>query len=315
MNKSIITILVFINFISCVSVDLRKSYQRPLQEHTIIKGKSEKKIVIIDIIGNIGTQGSSSLLEQNISVVQKVVSRLQLAEYDPLVKGVILRIDSPGGTVVGSEILFDEISKFKKRSGKKIVAYVLNVAASGGYYAAIAADKIISHPSSIVGSVGAIYLYPELTDLSKKVGVTMHVHKSGHLKDMGSVFKKPTKEEKILLDNKVKILGNNFLDQVIKSRKISDKKFIKEIETAQVFIASKAKYIGLIDQLGSLYDAVDDVIALSKSSGASVVSYRRDMVLNDTLYNSITTQLSGGNFLQEKLLKLLTRSGFYYLFL
>ena len=118
-----------------------------------------------------------------------------------------------------------------------------------------------------------------------------------------------------MLDNKVKMLGNNFLDQVIKSRKISDKKFIKEIETAQVFIASKAKYIGLIDQLGSLYDAVDDVIALSKSSGASVVSYRRDMVLNDTLYNSITTQLSGGNFLQEKLLKLLTRSGFYYLFL
>ena len=70
-----------------------------------------------------------------------------------------------------------------------------------------------------------------------------------------------------------------------------------------------------LHQLGSLYDAVDDVIALSKSSGASVVSYRRDMVLNDTLYNSITTQLSGGNFLQEKLLKLLTRSGFYYLFL
>ena len=196
MNKSIITILVFINFISCVSVDLRKSYQRPLQEHTIIKGKSEKKIVIIDIIGNIGTQGSSSLLEQNISVVQKVVSRLQLAEYDPLVKGVILRIDSPGGTVVGSEILFDEISKFKKRSGKKIVAYVLNVAASGGYYAAIAADKIISHPSSIVGSVGAIYLYPELTDLSKKVGVTMHVHKSGHLKDMGSVFKNLQKKRR-----------------------------------------------------------------------------------------------------------------------
>ena len=139
----------------------------------------------------------------------------ELAEYDPLVKGVILRIDSPGGTVVGSEILFDEISKFKKRSGKKIVAYILNVAASGGYYAAIAADTIMSHPSSIVGSVGAIYLYPEVTELSKKVGVTMHVHKSGHLKDMGSIFKKPTKEEKVLLDNKVKMLGKSFLNQVI----------------------------------------------------------------------------------------------------
>ena len=101
------------------------------------------------------------------------------AEKDPDIKAVILKINSPGGSATASDILYREINAYKQRSGVKIVAAMMGLAASGGYYVAMPADTIVAHPTTVTGSVGAVFIKPEVSGLMEKIGVDVTVHKSG----------------------------------------------------------------------------------------------------------------------------------------
>jgi protease IV len=296
----------------CLSLDLRTTSQRYLKEYIISTGRSDQKIAIIDINGTISTQGTSEIFDQQPSVVKQVIGKLELAERDPKVKAILLRISSPGGSSVASEMLYHEIKRFKQRSNKKILAYSIDVSASGAYYASIASDYIIAYPHSMVGSIGAVYVRPELKPLADKIGVKFHIYKSGSNKDMGNIFNSPSEKEKEINKNITNTLGKNFLNHVLKERKISDSKKIEKIASAQIFLAEEAQELGLIDTTGSIYDAIQKLEQLASINQAQIITYNHYDVPNDNLYNISSQSSIRQNF--DNLSKQLTQqSGYYYL--
>nr|WP_321513513.1 signal peptide peptidase SppA [uncultured Pseudodesulfovibrio sp.] len=258
----------------------------PLKEF-VVEGEGAGKIALIHLRGFLSSQPKQGMLAAKPSQVQELVSALKLAEMDDEVKGVVLAIDSPGGTTTGSDVLYHEIMGFKTRTGKKVVVAMFDVAASGGYYAALPADWIMAHPTTITGSVGVVFMRPKLVDLMDKVGVDVEISKSGRDKDMGSPFRPTTQEEAALFQAIIDDFAARFHMLVAKHRKLSDAD-MKTVKTARVFTANQAKKIGLIDEVGYIQDAFAKARSLSGlPTDCQVVSYRRDTYPNDNPYNTL----------------------------
>jgi protease-4 len=260
----------------------------PLKEF-VVEGDGDGKIALIHLKGFLVSQPRQGLLRAKPSQVQELVSNLRLAETDEEVRAVVIAIDSPGGTTTASDILYHEISDFKRRTGKKVVVAMFDVAASGGYYAALPADWILAHPTTITGSVGVIFMRPKLHGLLNKVGVDVEVSKSGADKDMGSPFRATTPEEVALFQAIIDDYAARFHMLVAKHRNLSEANMIT-VKTARVFTANQAKAIGLIDQVGYIQDAFGKARTMSGlATNAKVVAYRRDTYPNDNPYNSMNS--------------------------
>jgi protease-4 len=203
---------------------------------------------------------------------------------------VVIKINSPGGTITASEQLYHEIKRFKSRTGLPLVAMLMDVAASGGYYAALPADEIIAHPTTITGSVGVIYLQPKVRGLLDKLGVEMEVAKSGDQKDMGSLFRATDPLEAQLIETMITQLAERFMGAMIYHRPDTEQ-WRSTIASARIFLGGEALELGLIDGLGYLTDAVARAQALAGlPEDATVVSYGRRPAANPTLYHSPQTQ-------------------------
>ena len=285
----------------------------PLKEF-VVEGKGEGKLALVHLRGFLTTEPSQGMLRARPSQVQELVNSLKLAEKDDEVGGVVIAIDSPGGTTTASDILYHEISAFKERSGKTVVAAMFDVAASGGYYAALPADWILAHPTTITGSVGVVFMRPKLTGLMDKVGVDVEVSKSGEDKDMGSPFRPTTPEEAALFQAIIDDFAARFHSLVAKHRHLSAAD-MKVVKTARVFTANQAKAIGLIDQVGYVQDAFAKARVLAGlGKDCEVVTYRRDTYPNDNPYNTLDSAQPGKMNLLGVDASFLTppRAGFYY---
>ena len=170
------------------------------------------------------------------------------------IKGIILRIDSPGGGVGASQEIYKEVLKTRKE--KKVVVSMGSVAASGGYYIAAAGDKIMANPGTITGSIGVIMEFYQFKELAEKIGVGLEVIKSGEFKDVGSSYREPTEREKELLTSFVKNIHEQFINAVSTGRNLSVEK-VREIADGRILSGEMAKDLGLIDHLGNFQDAVD----------------------------------------------------------
>jgi protease-4 len=288
----------------------------PLEEFTL-QGKAEQKILMIPIRGIISDAPRETTFRTRPSMVQEIVSQLRKAEKDSKIKAVLLQINSPGGSVTASDVLYNEFAGFKKRTGVTIVAAMMDVAASGGYYVALPSDAIVAHPTTVTGSVGVLFLRPKVTGLMEKIGVSVEVNKSGKDKDMGSPFRPVSPEEEKILQNLTDQLGRRFVDLVAKHRGLDPGK-IQQISTARVYLADDALKLGLVDQIGYL----DDAIAVARTraglpADAKVVVYRRTEYPNDNIYNTFINQEGGGGIslfsLEQLGLPTEMNSGFYYL--
>ncbi|MBA4395078.1 MAG: signal peptide peptidase SppA, partial [Desulfobacca sp.] len=230
-----------------------------------------------------------------------------------------LEINSPGGTITASDILYHEIMAFKKRTNIKIVAALMDVAASGGYYIALPADGITAHPTTITGSVGVIFINPKVAGLMDKLGLGVEINKSGQEKDIGSPFRSSTPEEQKIFKELTHKLGRRFLDLVAKHRQM-DAKALTDISTARIYLADEALQLRLIDRIGYLDDAISEAKSLAGlSPEAKVVVYRRSTFPNDTPYNTAisTFQNSGGPLVDLNLPEIIPNlnPGFYYLWM
>ena len=241
----------------------------PLKEF-VVEGEGEGKIALIYLKGVLVSQPRQGLIRTRPSQVQELVSALRLIEVDDEVKAVVIAIDSPGGTTTASDILYHEIMDFKQRTNKKVVAAMFDVAASGGYYAALPADWIMAHPTTITGSVGVIFMRPKLTGLLDKVGVDMEITKSGEDKDMGSPFRPTTPEEADMFQAIIDDYAARFHMLVAKHRTLTPAN-MEIVKTARIFTANQAKKIGLIDQIGYIQDAFTKARQLSGLDRKSVV--------------------------------------------
>ena len=307
---------IIINGCGAPNIKLFTDASTPLQEFTL-QGKEKGKVLIIPIRGIISDSTKKGVLYDMPSMVQEIVSQLRIAEKDEEIRAVLLKIDSPGGSTTASDILYHEIMAFKKRTGAKVVAAMMDIAASGGYYVSLPSDLIIAHPTTVTGSIGVIFIRPELTDIMGKIGLDIEVIKSGQNKDMGSPFRQSTEEEQKIFQGLINELGGRFINLVAKHRKI-DQNILSDISTARVYLAREALQLGLVDKIGYLNDAVLQAKKLAGlNEDCKVIVYRRTRYPNDNIYNTSTTKFGsqGLSLIDLGILDSITSlsTGFYYL--
>lgn len=290
----------------------------PLKEYTI-EGKGSEKVLVIPIKGFLSDTSETSILSSKPGTVQEVVSQLRLAGKDSGIKALVLEINSPGGSTTSSDMLYHEIMAFKERRQVPIVAVFMDVAASGGYYVALPADRIIAHPTTVTGSVGVVLIQPRVAGLMDKIGVAVDVTKSGREKDIGSPFRPATPEEQKIFQDLIDGLAGRFYGLVEKHRTVSANA-LASIKNARIYLPEDALKLGLIDRLGYLSDALDEARSLAKLRGdAKVIVYRRARYPNDNLYN-MSTSLEGSSpvsLIDLRLRELVPTlsPGFYYLWM
>jgi len=185
---------------------------------------------------------------------EDIVRQIRKYDDDNSIKGLVLRVDSPGGGVAASQEIYDQLMRFKE-NGKIIVASMGAVAASGGYYVSCAADSIVANPGTITGSIGVILSYPVFEQLLDKVGLKMEVIKSGDLKDVGNFARKVTPEDRKMLQALIDDTYDQFVNVVAESRDlvIDD---ARKISDGSIYTGRQAMELGLVDRLGTLRDAI-----------------------------------------------------------
>ena len=318
MNKAIILPAVLAAAFAACSPQIRLDLlgEDKIQEVVLLPSAAREKVLMIDIDGTISSALETGFLAREKSVVARVFERLERAAADPLVKAVILRLDTPGGEVTASDIVYHEVLRFKERTGRPVVGLMMSVAASGGYYIASACDIIVAHPSSLTGSIGVISIFPSLESLMSKVGVKVNVIKSGPSKDSGSPFREMTEEDRKLFQVIIDEYYEGFLEVVARGRKgkvpAAD---LRTIADGRIYTAPQALKLGLIDAVGYFDDAFGQAKDLASLKSAKLVSYTYFPKTKSNIYAS---RLGDFSPLDAKVLESMLavlKAGFYYLWL
>ncbi len=289
---------------------------RPLQEK-VIAGEGTDKILMLDISGIISTEDKSSLggLKKEPSIVARIKEELKLAQADKDIKALILRINSPGGMVTASDILHHEISQFKKATGAKVVACMLEMGTSGAYYVATSADNIIAHPTTVTGSVGVMILKLNLNGLMQKIGIQDETIKSGAKKDILFPLRSMTHDERKLVQQIVDHLQKRFLQVVRQGRPNMSQSELEQIADGRILDSQKALELGLIDQIGYMDDAIESAKQLAGLTQARVIIYRTPSSQKGNIYAQSQGAAFQANPVQSYLNGLLPSLNPYFMYL
>jgi len=192
-------------------------------------------------------------IEGTIVESEPIIDKIIKFRKSKRVKAIVLRINSPGGMVAPSQEIYQEIKKACKE--KKVIVSMESVAASGGYYIACTADKIVANPGTLVGSIGVILQIENIEELLNKIGLRRKVVKSGKYKDIGSITRPMTEEEEAILQEFSDDIYNQFVDAVAEGRGMKREEVLK-IADGRIFTGAQAIGLGLVDRLGNLQDAI-----------------------------------------------------------
>jgi protease-4 len=240
-------------------------------EEVIQAGPRATKIAVISVQGII-----------NGEKARDIYSQLKAAKEDKRVKGLIIRVNSPGGTISASDEIYNEILKYRSEEDKPAVAFMQGVAASGGYYTSVACEKIIAEPTTITGSVGVIaghFIFQEL--LEQKLGILPVIFKSGEKKDWPSPFQPITEEQRQYIQEKlIAPAYNRFVQVVADGRESLTLADVKRLADGSIYGAEEALAEKLIDKIGYLDEAIEQVKSLAGIEKAQVVEYRRPFSLS-----------------------------------
>lgn len=270
-----------------VSVTFTLGDRGRLQEATVYRdqGSPQAKIAVIDAAGVI-TEGGGGLMGRGSSSVHEMVRRLELARKDPDVKGVVVRINSPGGSVSASDTIYREIRAFRDETGKPVVASFGEVAASGGYYIALAADEIVTEPTSITGSIGVIIPIMNFSEGLGRIGVHSRAITSGPNKDLGNPMAPPRPSQELILQGIVDDMALRFHTLVRARRPAVDPALFGQLTDGRVVTGERAVEAGLADREGGLREAFGRAKELAGVSRARLVKYqaRSDSTSAPSLY-------------------------------
>jgi protease-4 len=253
------------------------SGRRDLQE-TVLEYDSTfafDKIVIIDVSGMIQNSERFELLGRGEQPVSLLLEQLDKARCDSRVKAVILRINSPGGTVVASELMHNEIMHFRETTGKPVIAVQMDVAASGAYFISCACDEIVAQPSTVTGSIGVIMMTVDLSGTLAKIGVSTDAITSGVHKDSGSPFRPMRPEERQLFQAIIDDMYAKFLDVVVAGRPKLTRERIRELADGRVYTATQALENGLIDRIATMRETVCETKERVGARSVKLVTYNR----------------------------------------
>lgn len=258
----------------CVIIPMGGFAPPTFQEVELQTGSSWRKILVLDVDGAITSGPKQSGFWSSDSTVVDVTEKLRKAEEDDSIKAVLLRVDSPGGGVTASDVIYRELLKFKEKTGKPIYVSMLDLCASGGYYISMAADEVYASPTTVTGSIGVITTLPQISGLSDKIGVSMEVIKSGKNKDMGAMWHKMTPEERDLFQGIIDDMYNSFVGVVAKNRTKLSEERIRELADGRVYTAKQAHEAGLVDGIMYLDEVIDHIAKKQNLKDPKVIIYR-----------------------------------------
>lgn len=310
-----IIILCALSIIIGINVSFKKEMVSKTQVSTT-KGNFQNiftagnKIALITLDGPISAESSGKIFGDLYSA-ESVQIALEQVKKDDSVKGVLLRINSPGGTVAMSQEIYNTVLRVRKE--KPVVVSMADVAASGGYYIASAADRIIASPGTLTGSIGVIFNTLEVKALADKLGVSSNVIKSGKFKDVGSMYRKMSPDEKILLQNLITQTYQQFVNAVIVGRverkdeykvkkTILNEKILKTYADGRIFNGEQAQELGFIDDLGGIHEAYQLTMEMAKEKfhlsdkEIPVVPFNRPAGISNFLLNVSESVIPQKNF-------------------
>ncbi len=255
--------------------------------------KSKKLKIFLIILGSflfisfLATLMESGLSSGKIAVVSvkgviidssSTIEELKQYRKNSAIKAIILRVDSPGGAVVPSQEIYEEIKRTTKV--KPVVVSMGSVAASGGYYISCPATKIIANPGTLTGSIGVLMELPNIKGLLDKIGVKSEIVKSGKYKDITSPFKPLQQDEREVLQKLIDDVHEQFIKAVSEGRKIPLEN-IKRIADGRVFTGIKAKELGLVDEIGDFDSAIKVAAQLGKIRGEPEIVYKKTSLIKE----------------------------------
>jgi protease-4 len=228
------------------------------------------KIVVIPLNGSVVGASQQGLLTSAGITPGLVRNYLEKAEADGFVKAVVLRIESPGGSAAASQEIANEIRRFREETGKPVVVSMGDVAASGGYYISVYADRIVANPATLTGSIGVISQLIYIEGLLEKLGLEMETIKAGEHKDMG--IRPLTDEEREILQAITDDLYEQFIDTVAEGRNLP-LETVRELATGQPYTGNQALELGLVDELGGRERAIELAAELAGVTAPTVEEY------------------------------------------
>jgi protease-4 len=271
----------------CIHLDLPLGGLGELEERVVL-GSAGPKILLLDVDGVLSEEaGEGSFgLGGRESAVARVREQLERARDDGEVRAVLLRIQSPGGSVTASDVLYREVLRFKEETKRPVIAQCMGLCASGGYYVAMAADALWVHPTTVTGSIGVIFSGLSLAGLMEKLGVENQTLTSGAYKDAGSALRRMTEAERAQLQSVVDDLQARFLEVVRAGRPRLDAEAVARLADGRIYTARQAKEAGLVDEIGYLPETVKEVERRAGLSTSRVVVYHRPRELRENLYSA-----------------------------
>ncbi len=299
-----------------------------LQERVVQRGKglSPDKVAIIEVEGMLMNVRAGGFLQPQENKVSLFTQQMRAAARDPSVKAVVLRVNSPGGTVTASDTMYETVRNFRRVTKKPVIASTQEVAASGGYYVACAADRVIVQPTSVVGSIGVIFESVQFKGAMDKLGITSEAIKSGSLKDMGSPFKLLRDDEKEVMQEMVDEYFTRFVTLVRQRRPQLKEEVVTDLDaykkpgyagvfSGRVYSGAKAVELGLADRTGLLTDAIDAARKRANVPNAGAILYKRPYGYGGSIYANTQTPTPKSNVLRLELpeMNAFLPDGFYYL--
>ena len=283
----IILIIAALAIAGCAFINIPLTREEgPLVER-VVEGTGKKKVLLVDVSGLItDREKRRGLAGRRPPMTARIREELLQAKADPLVAGVILRINTPGGTVAASDTIYHEVMEFRKRSGKPVYASITGMGTSGGYYVACAADKVHAHPTAVTGSIGVIAVQMNFEGLMAKLGIEDKTYKTGRLKALMSPFRGATPEEKKIIQSLLEGFHERFVDVVSAARKDRlNREQVAALADGRPYSSPDASSQGLIDAVSYLPETIEGMKQDLGLTEARVIRYLRPGAYGGSIYS------------------------------
>ncbi|SFL59289.1 signal peptide peptidase A. Serine peptidase. MEROPS family S49 [Gracilibacillus orientalis] len=255
-------------------------------EKVVEKGSSANKIAVLHLDGVIQDTTPSTVFNTNSYNHQRFLDMLDKAGEDNRVNGIILRVNTPGGGVVESDQIHDKILEIQEKYEKPIYVSMGNTAASGGYYIAAPADKIVAHNATLTGSIGVIMESFNFAEFADEQGIDFNTIKSGEYKDIMSMSRKMTDDEREILQAMIDDMYADFVEVIVDGRDMSEDR-VRELGDGRVYTGAQAQEVELVDELGSLDDTIEMMREDQELGNAQVIEYEPGMNINKWIGGSV----------------------------
>ncbi|MEE8359056.1 MAG: signal peptide peptidase SppA [Candidatus Hydrothermarchaeales archaeon] len=274
MKKTIAILGLVIIILLGISVLAAYILTKPMDSGSL---KFGDKVAVIKVEGVITMSDGAGFFGVTGANPTRIIKQIKKANDDSSVKAILFEINSPGGGIVASEAIAEAI----KDVDKPTVAWLSEIATSGGYYVASSCDYIVADRGTLTGSIGVISMFPQYSSLLEKMGVEMRVIKSGEYKDIGSPFRNMTGEERSMIQEWNDEIYNDFVSFVAENRGLS-REYVEEIAEGKLYVGKKAVELKLADEIGTKEDAIAVAGRMGGIEGEpTVVEYKRGTFFDD----------------------------------